>query len=221
MREILRKNRIIYQIYIILYRIFGRNKIKKGAQKDNNHVMLGDAKLTGCTIKISGKNNIIKIDSRSLLKDCRITLSGNECKVTIGERGTFLGTEMVCEDDQSTIKVGNRCICAGKTHFAATEGKQIEIGNDFLCSNAVTIRTGDSHSIYNEEGKRINIGKDVRISEHVWLGNQVIILKGTELGRNVVVGSGSVVRGCFSDNTVIAGNPARTIRDKINWDFRR
>ena len=165
--------------------------------------------------------NIVEIGSHNLLKDCLITLSGNGCKVIIGENGTFIKTEMVCEDDQSVIKMGNRCLCAGTAHFAATEGKRIEIGDDFLCSNAVTIRTGDSHSIYDEAGKRINKGKDVIISEHVWIGNQVIILKGTELGRNVVVGSGSVVRGHFSDNMVITGNPAKIIRKKINWDFRR
>ncbi len=221
MREMVRRNRYIYQLYIILYRIFGRNKIKKGWKKDNNHVVLGNAKLNRCVIRIRGENNIVEIGSHNLLKDCLITLSGNGCKVIIGENGTFIKTEMVCEDDQSVIKMGNRCLCAGTAHFAATEGKRIEIGDDFLCSNAVTIRTGDSHSIYDEAGKRINTGKDVRISEHVWIGNQVIILKGAELGRNVVVGSGSVVRGHFSDNMVITGNPAKIIRKKINWDFRR
>lgn len=221
MKKALRRNRFIYQFYIILYRIFGRNKIKKGWKKDNNSVILGNAKLNRCVIRIRGKNNIVEIGSHNLLRDCMITLSGDGCKVTIGENGTFIRVEIVCEDNGSSVKTGDRCICAGAAHFAATEGKRIEIGDDFLCSNAVTIRTGDSHSIYDETGKRINGGKDVKISDHVWIGNQVIILKGVELGRDVVVGSGSVVRGHFSDNVIITGNPAEIIREKINWDFRR
>ncbi len=39
-----------------------------------------------------------------------------------------------------------------------------------------------------------------------------IILKGTTLGKNVVVGAGSVVCGTFPENCIIAGNPARIIR---------
>ena len=39
-----------------------------------------------------------------------------------------------------------------------------------------------------------------------------IILKGTVLGKNVVVGAGSVVHGIFPDNCIIAGNPAKVIK---------
>jgi acetyltransferase-like isoleucine patch superfamily enzyme len=40
----------------------------------------------------------------------------------------------------------------------------------------------------------------------------VVILPGTVLGRNVVVGAGAVVRGTFPDHCVIAGVPARIVR---------
>lgn len=221
MRELLRNNRLIYKCYIKLYRMFGRNRIQLGGQKNNNQLILGEAKLKRCTIKIEGKRNIVRIGSFSLLDGCTILIRGNDCEITVGEKSTLLKTEFFCEDDQSSVNMGKRCICAGEAHFASTEGKKIEIGDDFLCSNAVTIRTGDSHSIYNAEGKRINKGKDVRIAKHVWLGNQVILLKGTELGSEVVAGSGSVVRGCFPDRVVIAGNPAKIIKENINWDFQR
>lgn len=39
-----------------------------------------------------------------------------------------------------------------------------------------------------------------------------IILKGTTLGNNVVVGAGNVVHGTFQDNCIIAGNPAKIIK---------
>ena len=48
--------------------------------------------------------------------------------------------------------------------------------------------------------------------EGCFLGMNSIILKGTVLGKNVVVGAGSVVHGIFPDNCIIAGNPAKVIK---------
>ena len=57
------------------------------------------------------------------------------------------------------------------------------------------------------------VGKSkVFIGEGCFLGMNSIILKGTVLGKNVVVGAGSVVHGIFPDNCVIAGNPAKVIK---------
>ena len=55
--------------------------------------------------------------------------------------------------------------------------------------------------------------RPVVIGEGCFLGDDSIILKGTTLGKNVVVGAGSVVSGTFPDNVIIAGNPARIIKD--------
>ena len=46
----------------------------------------------------------------------------------------------------------------------------------------------------------------------MWIGNDVIILKGTEIGDDSVIGAGAVVTGGkFPSNVVIAGNPARIV----------
>lgn len=55
--------------------------------------------------------------------------------------------------------------------------------------------------------------RPVVIGEGCFLGANSIILKGTTLGKNVVVGAGSVVSGTFPDNVIIAGNPARIIKE--------
>jgi acetyltransferase-like isoleucine patch superfamily enzyme len=50
------------------------------------------------------------------------------------------------------------------------------------------------------------------IGENVWLGINVVITKGTEIGDNVVVGANSVVRGKLAANAVYAGSPAVLVK---------
>ena len=61
------------------------------------------------------------------------------------------------------------------------------------------------------------IGRDnpveITIGNNVWIGMNCMVLKGSVIGNNCVVSAGSVVKGSFSDNCVISGNPAEKIRD--------
>ena len=50
------------------------------------------------------------------------------------------------------------------------------------------------------------------IGDDCFIGMNSIILKGTTLGNNVIVGAGSVVHGKFPDNVIIAGNPAKIVK---------
>lgn len=57
-----------------------------------------------------------------------------------------------------------------------------------------------------ETGKPIHIGADC------WLGGNVIVLPGVNIGNGATVGAGSVVTKDVPPFTVVAGNPARVIR---------
>ena len=56
-------------------------------------------------------------------------------------------------------------------------------------------------------------GGPIVIGDNCWLGANAVLLPEVQLGNHVIVGAGAVVTGSFPDNCVVAGVPARKIRD--------
>jgi acetyltransferase-like isoleucine patch superfamily enzyme len=66
--------------------------------------------------------------------------------------------------------------------------------------------------------KIIQPEESIEVGEHTWLGANAIVLPGIKIGNNCIVGAGSVVTKSFPDNCVIAGNPAKIIRQITKQD---
>ena len=64
-----------------------------------------------------------------------------------------------------------------------------------------------------ERNSVIEYGAPIKIGDNFWAGGGVTILPGVTLGDNVVVGAGAVVTKSFGDNVVLAGNPAKIIKE--------
>ena len=64
-----------------------------------------------------------------------------------------------------------------------------------------------------ERNSGIEYGAPIKIGDNFWAGGGVTILPGVTLGDNVVVGAGAVVTKSFGDNVVLAGNPAKIIKE--------
>jgi len=90
----------------------------------------------------------------------------------------------------------------------------IEIGTGVYVSDNVTIQDSDNHVIVGQEHK---MTQPIIIEDHVWIGKNVIILKGVTIGKGAIVGAGSVVTKSVLPGTAVAGNPARVIKDNIEW----
>ena len=100
----------------------------------------------------------------------------------------------------------------------AIGGTKIKIGTGSLFSNNIEIHSSDYHGIYNKKGERINPDKDIIIGKNVWIGLGCKVLKGSVISNESVVGAGSLVSGSFFENNVIiAGNPAKIIKNQIFW----
>ena len=113
----------------------------------------------------------------------------------------------------SKISIGRNCqICNRFT--AVSEGEGIEIGDNVLVGSSVTVLDSDFHDIDPEKriGGTPKTGKVV-IGDNVWIGDRVMILKGTSIGNNSVVAAGAVVSGEFPADVIIGGVPAQVIRE--------
>jgi maltose O-acetyltransferase len=100
---------------------------------------------------------------------------------------------------------------------------RIEIGNNVLIASNVQIYTA-THPVEmqerlvegwvpNEETPYFRTyALPVKIEDNVWIGGGVIILPGVTIGKNSVIGAGSIVTKSIPENSVAYGNPCRVVR---------
>ncbi len=114
--------------------------------------------------------------------------------------------------ETSRIEIGKDS-WLGNRFSAISEGPGIFIGEGVLIGTRVEILDSDFHAVNARERLRSDAKRaPVKIGNHVWIGNGVTILKGTELGDYSVVAAGAVVSGKFPPKSVIGGVPAKIIQ---------
>jgi acetyltransferase-like isoleucine patch superfamily enzyme len=134
------------------------------------------------------------------------TLIGRGCSLLVG----------YAPDDpeipERGIVIGDRCVLGAGTTLTAHES--ITIGDDVWFGQNVFV--SDASHGYQDPvtpiGLQLGGHQPVVVGDGSWVGHGAIILPGTRIGRHVVVGAGSVVRGTVPDHAVVAGVPARVVR---------
>jgi len=144
------------------------------------------------------------------------------CHLTIGNDSLMKGN-LVFEKENASLSIGDRCfIGKGLVSIAA----DIEIGDDVMLSWGVTITDHNSHSLKfsgrqfdvlnwhsgHKDWSMVDIQKVV-VEDKAWIGFNAILLKGITIGEGAIVGAGSVVTKDVPPFTIVAGNPAKIIRE--------
>jgi acetyltransferase-like isoleucine patch superfamily enzyme len=114
--------------------------------------------------------------------------------------------------DATIVSIGDRCLIGKGSGIVAHE--RVVIGDDVFTGHHVYI-TDANHGYEDPHlpiGQQFAPPRPVSIGAGSWLGHGTIVLPGATIGRNVVVGAGSVVTGDLPDFCVAVGNPARVIR---------
>lgn len=156
----------------------------------------------------------------------------NEEHIAIGEgvligpnvslsAGISPGQEMI---ESPVVKIGDRTIIGRGTHIVGHW--DIEIGDDVLMGPNVYIT--DQNHTFNDPIRPIRdqpgIEAAVSIGAGSWLATNVVILPGTVIGPNSVVAAGAVVRGEFPGRVVLAGVPAKIVKEwnsNGHWSSRK
>jgi acetyltransferase-like isoleucine patch superfamily enzyme len=156
-------------------------------------------------------------------------------RIRIGAQAV-IGCRIVLERDTGSVVIGDHTYIGSGTRLISAKG--ILIGSHVLIAWDCTIVDHDSHSLdwakRSQDVKRwrealasshglaaATRSKDwdvvpmapVQVKDKAWIGFNVIILKGVTIGEGAVVGAGSVVTKDVPDWTLVAGNPAKIIKE--------
>ena len=161
--------------------------------------------------------NVIACGSPDLLDRASFRFNGENAHVRIGRNcRIYDNLETECGNDCSII-IGDDSTIHNAVIYSAYA--DVTIGRDCMLSYGVFIRNHDSHFIFDKvTGKRINYSRSINIGDHVWVGQRSTLLSGFGIGDGSIVGAGSVSSSSFGENLVIAGCPAKVIRNDVCWD---
>jgi acetyltransferase-like isoleucine patch superfamily enzyme len=146
----------------------------------------------------------------------RITIRKRNGIVTIGKRSTLWPGVVFdlngrSKTEPAIVTVGDYTSIGDRTEIHCA--KCVAIGNQVLISWDVNIIENDYHAL----GGGFPVLAPVLIEDEVWIGARAIITKGVTIGRGATIGAGSVVTKDVPPFTVVAGNPARTIKRAPAW----
>ena len=172
------------------------------------------------------QHRLKKINLGHIDKSTKINYLGikflNNCKLTIKNGSIFEGN-ISFEIEGGVIDIGENTF-VGASHLVCS--RSIEIGDDVLISWGCVITDHNSHSVKFSERKddvfewyngrkdwTHIVSKSIQIKNKAWIGMNSIILKGVTVGEGAIVGAGSVVTKDVPAWSIVAGNPARVIRE--------
>lgn len=183
-------NRVLYvKLLYAIYSPFQNLKLKWNGVKTNGLVFTG-----GSLFVSRAKNSTISI--------------GRGCRFMSKECGNLIGLNhrcMLSTVDSAKLVIGDRCSFSG---VALRCFGDITLGDNVRVGANTTIISGDAH----QDDPRAGKDKPINIEDNVWIGSNVMILKGVTIGRNSVVGAGSIVTKSIPENVVAAGNPCKVVK---------
>jgi acetyltransferase-like isoleucine patch superfamily enzyme len=172
-------------------------------------------------IQICG-GNTISIGKGGRFSVGELTSIGVNCKfgasamseIVIGDSVLISGGSTIDAATGSSIMIGK-----GSTfgeYLQMYSYAPISVGSDCMFSGYVYVEGGAGHDL-TIDGIR-KMPRAISLGDHVWVGMSATLLSGARIGSNSMVGAKSVVNHEVASNSLVLGNPARTVKKGITWD---
>ena len=162
-------------------------------------------------------NNRITIDKSVNFKHLEFRFDGGNNHIIIGENVNIINIlhgyiggnncEFVIGDNTSLVSLW----------VDMNEGGKIIINEDCMLATDIEMFQSVTHPIFDDIGNRKNYSKNIVIGKHTWIGRKAALMSGFEIGEGSIVGYGAISASKFGNKVIIAGNPARVIRENIQW----
>lgn len=137
-------------------------------------------------------------------------------KLSINKNTTWRNSINFMISKNGYLKIGKNCFF--NNNCSINVQKKVTIGNNNLFGECVKIY--DHNHVFNKKNtliKKQGFSSDiVTIGDNCWFGSNVIVLKGTNIGNNCVIGAGCIISGIVPDNTIVKSN-RNNIFEKINF----
>lgn len=190
--------------------------IEYAIKKDSgNRLVLENSSISHCSFSINGLNNTIIVDENAKIGNCSFSVIGDNNEIHIS--GTTGSMTIFLRGKECRVQTGKQTSIGGCNMVCMGENSSIGIGDDCMFSGDIEIWNTDSHLITDLEGNFLSLPKPIVIGNHVWLGKASKILKNVTIGNNAIIGMGSVVTKNVPEHSIAAGNPARVIKQGIDW----
>ncbi len=155
--------------------------------------------------------NVLNI-KRNKIRPCTLWMGKNALLMSSGFT-MYEGAAIVVLEG-GRLSVGNKSYMNESLIQCALS---ISIGNDCAIASDVLIQDTDFHPILDEQGKEKPVAKPVVIGNKVWICAKATILKGVTIGDGAIVAAGAVVTKDVPAYSVVAGNPAKVVRENVIW----
>lgn len=185
----------------------------------NNRIEGTAPEMINSTITFNGTNNILFCGENVKLRNSSIKFNASNSVIFLASsRNEYLLDASI--NNNSVLYLGRNSYFNGVMHIVISEETNVVIGDNCLFSFGIWLRTADPHLIYSCETKeRLNFSKSIFIGDHVWIGQDAMLLKNSFIGSGSIVAAKALVAGKqIPSNTSWGGNPARQLSEGIFWE---
>lgn len=152
-------------------------------------------------LKISYKQNIEITGLPKIEMNCRIRIDDGVLNISKG--ATIREGGYISLQDGAKITIGQNVSI--NRNISIVSRLKVDIGNECIIGPNVTIYDHD-HS-FDYDGYKEGYKKgEVVIEPHTWIGANVVILRGTRIGSNSIIGAGSIVSGIIPPHSLVVSN---------------